>query len=65
MAKGYDNMLPRIFGEENEKYLSNVRFCGSFSSYLSTYGAGYFSGYDAAMKTLKDMRNVEERKNEN
>lgn len=55
MAKGYDNIVPRILGEKEEKILSNVRFCGGYGSYLAGYYASYLSGERAALKTLKDM----------
>lgn len=59
MAKGYDNILPRLMNEVNENCLNNVHFCGGFSSRMSGFYGTYFSGEQAAMKTLFDMKKEE------
>lgn len=56
MAKGYDNLLPRLMGEDQENYLKNVHFCGRFGSRLSLFGSDYISGEKAAYATLEDMK---------
>ncbi len=59
-ATGMDNLLPRMLSEEKETLLENLRFCGSFSSTLSGFGATYMSGHLAAKGTLKDIEKEEE-----
>lgn len=55
MAKGYDNLLPRILNESNESCISNVTFCGGFASQLNGYSSTYLSGEIAAEKVLRDV----------
>lgn len=62
MAKGYDNLLPRLMNREKENYLPNVRFCGGFGVRLSGFSSTYISGEMAAMELLNIME--EEVKNE-
>lgn len=52
MAKGYDNLLPRTFSEEEETRIKGLRFCGGFGSRLSDFSSTYLNGEDVAMKTL-------------
>lgn len=55
LAKGYDNLLPRMLHEGQEEYLKGLRFCGGFGSWLSGVSSTYLSGEDAAQKTIADM----------
>ena len=55
LAKGYDNLLPRLLHEENEQYVEGLRFCGGFGSRLSGFSSTYLNGEDVALKTLEDM----------
>ena len=52
MAKGYDNLLPRTFSEEEETRIKGLRFCGGFGARLSGFSSTYLNGEDVAMKTL-------------
>lgn len=59
MAKGYDNLIPRLMREKEEDFLPNVFFCGGFSSQLSGFSSSYFSGEIAALKVLNKNNNEE------
>lgn len=66
LAKGYDNLLPRILNESCENCFPNVRFCGGFAVNLSGYSATYLSGEMAAIKTLYRIKqDLMEAENEN
>ena len=55
VGKGIDNMLERIFNEDNEVYIKGLRFAGGFGTRLSGYSSTYINGYEVAIKTLKEM----------
>jgi len=68
LAKGYDNLVPRLMSYQVEDYLANVHFCGGFSTRLSGFSSSYLSGEMAAKQTLQDLKkrgeNHEEHQNE-
>lgn len=56
MAKGYDNLMPRLMNKESEQYIPHLYFCGGFGLGLSGFSATYLSGEAAALDLLDDMR---------
>ncbi len=52
LAKGYDNLLPKIFSEEEELRISGLRFCGCYGASLSDSASTYLNGEEVALKTL-------------
>lgn len=59
LAKGYDNLIPRMMNANREKYIPNLYFCGGFGTRLSGFGSSYLSGEDAALELMKDMEKGE------
>lgn len=58
-ATGLDNLLPRLLNNQNENYISNLKFCGGFSSMLAGYSATYLSG-DVAAREILEIKNEED-----
>ncbi len=54
LAKGYDNLLPRLFTKDKERKISGLYFCGSFGNFLSGFSATYFSGSEVAKEILEE-----------
>lgn len=61
---GLDNTLPRMLAMGKENFIPNLRFCGGFDVYASSYSSAYLSGELAAKLTRRDMAS-EERREEN
>ncbi|MCI8575674.1 MAG: NAD(P)/FAD-dependent oxidoreductase [Bacilli bacterium] len=59
LAKGYDNLLPRMLNERKEQFLNHVHFCGGFGTRMSDFVSTYLSGEDAALLTLEDIKEEE------
>lgn len=55
LAKGYDNLLPRLLNRQREQSIPHLHFCGGFGPRLSGFSASYMSGEEAAILTLQDM----------
>lgn len=55
MAKGYDNLLPRLMARNEENYIHGLHFCGGFGVRLSGYSSSYLSGDLAGKEVLLEM----------
>lgn len=53
LAKGLDNLLPRMINQKNENYIENLYFCGGFGPRLSGYSETYLQGEMVALQALK------------
>ncbi len=52
LAKGYDNLLPRMFCEDEENKIEGLRFCGSYGSRLSLFLDLMENANEVALKTF-------------
>lgn len=65
LAKGYDNLMPRLMNQTRENYLPHVYFCGGFAARLSGFSSSYLSGEMAALQVLKDVQKEGDSSEEN
>lgn len=56
---GYDNLLPRIMNEENENYIENIKFLGSFGIHSLGYHSPFLSGGQMALEILEKLEGEE------
>ncbi len=52
----WDSIIPRVVAQEKENTIKGLRFCGAHAERMDGYGTTYFSGENAARKTIEDMK---------
>ncbi len=51
----WDSVIPRVVFNEKERSIVGLRFCGAHDERMDGYGSAYFSGENAAIKTIEDI----------
>ena len=49
-----DNLIPRLLNLNNENYIPDLYFCGSFATLLNGYSSTYLSGFLASQMLLEN-----------
>ena len=55
-GRKWDNMIPRMMTERDERYIDNLLFCGGHASRLDGYCSAYNTGHEMGLEAIRQIK---------